>query len=412
VGTRNDDISLILAKAKKQGFLPDVSDSEVDILLQEAKNIFGNDSGFGASVNKRRSMALLRNKVAVMATPPTVTSAASSAITGTKISHTDSRFKYAGGIMYPFANPVYRVVKPYNSDNTSTYTNASISFKFEGQIFEWETLSSDGSWRLWVNGQPATALWQNQDNNFFKVDLGSRAVWDIRIQHHRGYFSGVKIQANDNILEADFLSPLRMSLVGDSFGYGQSYASGAAVYTPGYIHRLGELLQIEDLIGTSIGGTGYLNKGPGGTHPTFRERLELDVVPYAPDIVLFQGTINDNGQTTAAVVTEINEIHKYMKTALPNTAVIACSQLQSKATDATAIAMNAAQKAAWETLRVPFVDVLGINTGTGNVGATTGTGTADINCSADATHPSWPAGFDQLASILAPKISSALKSVA
>jgi hypothetical protein len=49
VGTRNDDISLILAKAKKQGFLPDVSDSEVDILTEEAASIFGNDVPFGAS---------------------------------------------------------------------------------------------------------------------------------------------------------------------------------------------------------------------------------------------------------------------------------------------------------------------------------------------------------------------------
>jgi lysophospholipase L1-like esterase len=40
VGTRNDDISLILAKAKKQGFLPDVSDSEVDMLEIEARTLY------------------------------------------------------------------------------------------------------------------------------------------------------------------------------------------------------------------------------------------------------------------------------------------------------------------------------------------------------------------------------------
>lgn len=43
MGTRNDDISLILAKAKKQGFLPDVKDSEVDILEIEAKSLFSDD---------------------------------------------------------------------------------------------------------------------------------------------------------------------------------------------------------------------------------------------------------------------------------------------------------------------------------------------------------------------------------
>ena len=44
MGTRNDDISLILAKAKKQGFLPDVYDSEVDLLEIEARKMFGTDS--------------------------------------------------------------------------------------------------------------------------------------------------------------------------------------------------------------------------------------------------------------------------------------------------------------------------------------------------------------------------------
>jgi hypothetical protein len=46
VGTRNDDISLILAKAKKQGFLPDIKDSEVDILTAEARNSLSDDSVF------------------------------------------------------------------------------------------------------------------------------------------------------------------------------------------------------------------------------------------------------------------------------------------------------------------------------------------------------------------------------
>lgn len=43
---RNDDISLILAKAKKQGWLPDVSDVELDILEREAHTIFNGDVGF------------------------------------------------------------------------------------------------------------------------------------------------------------------------------------------------------------------------------------------------------------------------------------------------------------------------------------------------------------------------------
>jgi lysophospholipase L1-like esterase len=55
VGTRNDDISLKLAKAVKQGFLPDVDDSEVDILEKEAKKLFTNDSAL-TSFNVRANV--------------------------------------------------------------------------------------------------------------------------------------------------------------------------------------------------------------------------------------------------------------------------------------------------------------------------------------------------------------------
>lgn len=53
MGTRNDDISLILAKAKKNGFLPDVADSEVDMLQLEASSMFNKDTVISNSVNRR-----------------------------------------------------------------------------------------------------------------------------------------------------------------------------------------------------------------------------------------------------------------------------------------------------------------------------------------------------------------------
>lgn len=47
MGARNDDLSLILTKAKKEGFLPDVKDSEVAILEAEAAALFGDDGPLG-----------------------------------------------------------------------------------------------------------------------------------------------------------------------------------------------------------------------------------------------------------------------------------------------------------------------------------------------------------------------------
>lgn len=45
MGIRNDNISLKLAKAVKTGFLPDVYNSELDILEKEAKALFSDDTG-------------------------------------------------------------------------------------------------------------------------------------------------------------------------------------------------------------------------------------------------------------------------------------------------------------------------------------------------------------------------------
>lgn len=54
---RNDDISLILTKAKKQGWLPDVADSELDALEKEANVSFYDDGIFnrGNHTGKYRS---------------------------------------------------------------------------------------------------------------------------------------------------------------------------------------------------------------------------------------------------------------------------------------------------------------------------------------------------------------------
>jgi lysophospholipase L1-like esterase len=59
VGTRNDDISLKLAKAVKQGFLPDVYDSEVDILEAEAKNMLKEDNGLNALFSSRAANTVI-----------------------------------------------------------------------------------------------------------------------------------------------------------------------------------------------------------------------------------------------------------------------------------------------------------------------------------------------------------------
>lgn len=48
MGARNNNISLILANAKRQGFFPDVADTELGVLEAEASLLFGDDTIFAA----------------------------------------------------------------------------------------------------------------------------------------------------------------------------------------------------------------------------------------------------------------------------------------------------------------------------------------------------------------------------
>jgi lysophospholipase L1-like esterase len=60
MGAKTNDISLMLAKAVKQGFLPEIKDSEIDILSVEAKQLFGKDFAYG--YNDSRNVYNLRAK--------------------------------------------------------------------------------------------------------------------------------------------------------------------------------------------------------------------------------------------------------------------------------------------------------------------------------------------------------------
>lgn len=66
---RNDDLSLILAKAKDRGFFPDIPDSEVDYWTQRAKALFGNDATMNfdetVSVYNLKPKHLYRAKAAI-----------------------------------------------------------------------------------------------------------------------------------------------------------------------------------------------------------------------------------------------------------------------------------------------------------------------------------------------------------
>lgn len=346
----------------------------------------------------------VRQKVAPMAVPPTFGagttnggSAANTSLTNsTLIKYDDARLTYTGGIMVPFSgNPAWYGL-PGAATGAAPRT-LSVRFGFEGQKFEWRTNGTGTLYRVWVNGVPATANWVTLPldglDHLMTVDLGSRDVWDIRIDMFNSYFGGVRILPTDLLYKPSPACPLRVHIVGDSMTDGQSYSGGAATYTPGYPFRLGELLQIEDVWGRGRGGTGFL------TANSFRSRLATDVIPYAPDVVIIPGSVNDSNTTPVAgsIQAEAVLIHNQLKAALPNTVIIWATTIHMGGGNTNIDQINNELAAAATQLGDPFLDLRPLNTGTGKVGTPTGDGSADYNRSADGVHPEWPMGFDHLA---------------
>jgi lysophospholipase L1-like esterase len=355
---------------------------------------------------------ILPGKRQPMISPPTVTVYANgtTTLTGSSlVAFTDPRFRYPGCDFITYPNwTALGYAKPQTGQPAASATNLiRIRFGFEGQAFEFRTYSTSGSaFRISINGQPGPDTWSaigtDSVDRLVKVDLGARGVYDVMIEIWNGFFGGVRIVPTDIIYPSPVSNPLRMAIVGDSYTAGSSNPQQVG----GYVFRLGELLGIEDIWPRGIGGTGYL------TSTTFRSRLAQDVIPYTPDILMVQGSINDRtpyASQPGQLTTEINALAAQVRAALPTTLLVATGPLYAAVQDSNMTTICAEQKAAWQALGVPFIDATTWNTGTGNTSATTGNGTADYNRSADATHPT-QAGYDHLAANLAAALMPIFRS--
>lgn len=372
----------------------------------------GNIDEVRGSVRALFRPPLIAGKRASMAMPPTVTvyaNATSTITSSTLISYTDSRFRYPGTDLIPssgFAS--WAIAKPQVGQPSTGSTNMiRVRFVFQGSAFEWRTGAAGGSaFRISINGQPApdtwTAIGSDVSDRLVKVDLGTRDIYDVGIDIWHGYWGGVRVAPTDIIAPSPVSNTLRLAVLGDSYTDGSSQPQQVG----GYPFRLGELLGIEDVWYRGIGGTGFL------TSTTYRSRLTADVVPYTPDVLLVQGSINDRTpySTSPGLLTaEINTLYAAIKAALPSTLVVATSPLYAKAQNSDMVTIGAEEKAAWQALGVPFIDATTWNTGTGNTSAPAGNGTADFNCSADNLHPT-QAGYDHLAVNLAAALAPILRS--
>ncbi|WP_431999314.1 SGNH/GDSL hydrolase family protein [Streptomyces sioyaensis] len=312
---------------------------------------------------------------------------------------------FAVGATSPDTNYVLPLSK-YPNTYASGQSVWSIEFGTDAQVFQvrFKYISSATMYRLSVDGRKVSDLMQSSggttagSGHMLSVDLGSAAPRRIRLDFVTMPFGGIYLPPGASMWQVP-LRGGRLAVLGDSISDGAAGNTGAGAGT--WFARAARLLGSTDAWEQGRGGTGYITPG---AYAVFQDRIAQDVIPYSPDRLIIWGGYNDNTGSQSAIGAAAASLFSVLKSALPTCQmyVIGCwAPTGSPAgsitnTDATLRTQAAA-------VGIPFIspitgacyDATGALvathgpwiTGTGKVGATTGTGNADTWISSDGVHP-------------------------
>jgi len=315
----------------------------------------------------------------VMASPPTVSAlATTTAIAGgvaypsntspsTVGAQDRGTFNYRGGNItaagttYP--NNLYvrntAQTDPANG-NTAPF---AVDFWFDGTTLEILGKGNNSVTRLRVDGQIVSAAgttWTNDGNNYIlPVTFGARAMRRITVEASVNFiFGGVNAGPNDTVTAARLDGP-KTIVIGDSFTDGAGATLGAVSC---WARKFSEAMNWPNLWCHGLGGTGYLN--PGTRSPS-RSRIVTDCLNYSPDVVIFEGGINDisyGGFTAAGLQSEALTLFQQVATALPNTLQIVLSPMWRNGVESFLVnlipARDALKEAAVQVPQCVFIDLL------------------------------------------------------
>lgn len=351
---------------------------------------------------------------------PTITQGTTNTSTLTKqISYTSSAYLWpgfvdtTGGAATPRGRSTNAGVKASSCESTQ------VSFDFDGQKFDFKLKASTGTkWRIWVDGLATSSTLvpipsETNATAIILVDLGSTSLGkprqitvELESVSSPILFYGVNISPSDTLVFPRKPGP-RVMVVGDSYGHG----IGANFYAEGYARSLGRIMGWLDVWHsvTSCPSSGLV-KAASVNNGAYITRINYDVIPFAPDVVIIQSSINDYesvGQNLIgpALTNYINTL----KAALPNVIIIVTSPFYPASSPAAYVQIRDETKAAAIAAGVPYLDVLAraVFGGTGRAGTPVGDGNADIYRGSDGTHPTkeghWMAA-NQLAALLSPAL--------
>lgn len=333
--------------------------------------------------------------------PPTVTLSAPNAATsisgGVDVPCDTNRITRMGGggfqkgPSFPFDLFLYPTHRYPNNVDTGGPAPWTALFGFDGtklEIFIQDRQYS-AKYRLWVDGKPLTATPvpvggpNPASGNGYRIIINFGTAAKRIIQFDMGLipFGGFTTGPNDTIWPVTPRGP-RVIFEGDS------YLGGAYTDPSSTFYRFAsDLLGWQDIWNNGVGGSGYTKSGGIGTFPT---RVPTELIPWKPDIAVFAGGINDADQTETAIYSAARATFQPVRDALPDCILIALGPWCPNEANTNYYAPTGnAIKQAIESVDGIYIDTLTSSwiTGSGDTGAPTGTGNADIYIGPDNVHP-------------------------
>lgn len=312
--------------------------------------------------------------IGIMANPlPTVTQGAANANStivtdqnayGAQITYTDTRLTYYSGLV----NSGYWGW--INSANAGAGFGGSFRFGTDAEAFEIRLQNSNSAtFRVMVDGE-----WTSADDYtvtgdgasyiFYKFDfgVGSSKPRTIDVSFNPQVFQmfGINVGASAGTTAAN--NPYRiwraampdeptLMVWGDSWVYGVGI--GTTHCRAGFVHKTGEYLGIKSIIGSGVGGQGYLALDNSGNSQTFRSRIlgttpsdierfgELDMLIIGPT------GMNDTGQNTTSLQAEVTLFANEVIARQPKALIAVFGPQRSPALQTT-LGIHDAIKAGWQ----------------------------------------------------------------
>lgn len=361
--------------------------------------------------------------------------AAGSPVHADKYTFLGAAWKVAG-TAFPL-NSVYQPVTARAGDGTNPLANelgsGRVRFALDAPSFELyircDPLATNGGFRLKVDGRYVRVGALGIDATvgamrYIPITWGDGTDQHRKTRHYElefiqnAYFGGVRTTNAYRPSPWPQADGLRILIHGDSMVttvVDNASREGSPTAGNGYI--LAELLGQADTWVSNVGGTGWFTPASPKTRNWFNDRVGLDVVPAAPDVVVETGGLNDSSLaslTQAAAQAAVETWLDTVLTARPDTLIFMTGPLAPTVPTMGDLRIGAAKSAAAAKYprNVAYIDNLTDPWffGTGRQGAIVGDGNRDWAIGSDATHPTLE-GHRYLAQRLAKGIAAAIPAL-